>query len=134
MDDETGTGAANRRIVGDGIDSFVNRAGEYQSVRVGRPQELDAQDVGDDKSKDERSEHDTLLVHVTLAEAYMAYIGEVDLFLLEDGSGKLEAVPNGNLMALAHIDGLTVLLADGNMLGNELLCYLAERLRNVNNL
>jgi hypothetical protein len=64
----------------------------------------------------------------------MAYIGEVDLFLLEDGSGKLEAVPNGNLMALAHVDGLAVLLADGNMLGNELLCYLAKGLRNMDNL
>lgn len=64
----------------------------------------------------------------------MAYISEVDLFLLEDGSSKLEAVPNGNLMALAHIDGLTVLLADGNMLGNELLCHLAKRLRNMDNL
>lgn len=134
MDDESGTGAANRRVVGDGIDSLVDGAGEYQSVRVGRPQELDAQDVGDDKSKDERSEHDTLLVHVTLAEAYMAYIGEVDLFLLEDGSGKLEAVPNGNLMALAHVDWLAVLLADGNMLGNELLCHLSKRLWNMDNL
>lgn len=61
----------------------------------------------------------------------MAHVAEVDALLFDNGPGKLEAVSHGNVMALLHVDGLAILLADGNMLGEKLLCHLAQWLGDV---
>lgn len=64
----------------------------------------------------------------------MAHVAEVDALLFDNGPGKLEAVFHCNVMALLHVDGLAVLLADGNVLGEELLCHLAQWLGDVDHL
>lgn len=131
VDNQTRAGTSNGWVLSNRINRLMDRVGQYQSVRVRRPQELNSQDVGNNQCKDKSGEHDALLVHVSLAEADVAHVAEVDALLFDDRTGKLEAVSHCNIMALLHVNGLVVLLANGNMLGKELLCHLAQWLGDV---
>lgn len=134
VDDEAGAGAADARVGGDGVDGAPQRVREHEGVGVGGPQEVDAERVGDDEREDVRREHDALLVHVALADAQLAHAvgpAEADVLLLEDGAGELDAVAHGDVVALRLVDVLAVVLAHLDDLGADVLCHVAQGLRDV---